>query len=71
MWHQKGVYETDNTKGVFFGALDVADSESLADLITLDKGLKKLGALPDDKEKITPSDRQPPIDEGIKKLLAQ
>ena len=51
MWHQKGVYETDNTKGVFFGALDVADSESLADLITLDKGLKKLGALPDDKEK--------------------
>jgi hypothetical protein len=51
MWHQKGVYETDNSKGIFLGVLDVAGNESLADLLTIDKGLKKLGILPDDKEK--------------------
>ena len=51
IWHQKGTYETNNSKGIFLGVLDVADSESLADLITIDKGFKKIGLLPDDKEK--------------------
>jgi len=52
IWHQKGVYETDNSKGIFFGALDVEGNASLADLITVEKGLKKIGTLPDDGEKI-------------------
>jgi len=51
MWLQKGVYETDNSKGIFMGVLDVDGYASLADLLGLDKGLKKLGVLPDDKEK--------------------
>jgi hypothetical protein len=52
MWHQKGVVETDNTKGIFLGALDVDGSVSLADLLGVDKGLKKIGVLPDDGEKV-------------------
>jgi hypothetical protein len=51
MWHQKGVYETDNSKGVFLGALDVDGAASLADLLGVNKGLKKIGILPDDNEK--------------------
>ena len=52
MWHQSGSYETDNRKGIFFGALDVEGNESLADLLQMDKGLKKIGLLPDDNEKV-------------------
>ena len=51
MWLQKGTYETNNSKGIFFGALDVAGASSMADLLGIDKGLKKIGILPDNKEK--------------------
>ena len=52
LWHQKGVYETDNSKGIFFGATDVEGAASLADLLGIDKGFKKIGLLPDDDEKV-------------------
>jgi len=55
MWHQYGTIETDGSKGIFLGIVDIPDADvltgSLADLVGFKTGLTKLGQLPLDKER--------------------